>query len=102
VTGIIDFEETGYYDPAYDFIFLSEGKEFQLPLLKEYKGELDSKICGRILFLFGRQPLHYILSGLEYDVESMIHYGLDELDERIRNWDFYSTTIREISQILEK
>jgi len=100
ITGIIDFEETRYYDPAYDFIFLSEGKEFQLTLLNEYQGTLDSKICDRVLFLFGRQPLHYILSGLEYNIESMVHYGLDDLDERIRNWDSYKTTINEIDQIL--
>ena len=102
ITGIIDFEETRYYDPAYDFIFLSEGKEFQLKLLSDYKGELDSKICERILFLFGRQPLHYILSGLEYDIEKMVHYGLDELDERIRNWDLYTTYVNEIDQVLKK
>jgi len=102
ITGIIDFEETRYYDPAYDFIFLSEGKQFLLKLLDEYKGDLDSKICDRILFLFGRQPLHYILSGLEYNIENMVHYGLDSLNEIIRDWELYSTSIRDISENLEK
>jgi aminoglycoside 2''-phosphotransferase len=102
VTGIIDFEETRYYDPAYDLIFINEGTEYLSELLNNYKGHLDSRILDRILFLFGRQPLHYIHSGLEYNLENMIHYGLDALDGLIKNWETYSTIIREVSQTLEK
>jgi aminoglycoside 2''-phosphotransferase len=102
LTGIIDFEETRYYDPAYDLIFISEGKEFLLELLRNYQGFLDSSICERLLFLFGRQPLHYIYSGLEYDLENMVHYGLDSLSEIIQDWDYYSALMREISEVFEK
>lgn len=102
VTGIIDFEETRYCDPAYDFIFISEGSEFLSELLNNYKGYVDSRILERILFLFGRQPLHYIHSGLEYNLEKMIHYGLDMLDGLIKNWDRYTSIISEVSQTLEK
>jgi len=93
VTGIIDFEETRLYDPAVDLLFLGEGIEFLKSLLKSYPRTLDSSIRERMLFQFGRQPLIYIESGLVYEIKSMVDYGLNELIQRIADWDGYKSML---------
>ncbi|MHA2153195.1 MAG: phosphotransferase family protein, partial [Candidatus Thorarchaeota archaeon] len=89
VTGIIDFEESRVYDPAADFIFLSEGAEFLTSLLGAYTGKIDSRLGERVKFRLGRQPFIYILWGTEYDLEPMVTYGYSSLKRMIGNWKSY-------------
>ncbi|MHA2199994.1 MAG: phosphotransferase family protein [Candidatus Thorarchaeota archaeon] len=89
VTGIIDFEETRMYDPAADFIFLSEGDDFLRSLLRAYSGKKDSRLGERVVFRHGRQPFIYILWGTEHDLEPMVTYGYKSLREMIENWESY-------------
>ncbi|MGY5878730.1 MAG: aminoglycoside phosphotransferase family protein [Candidatus Thorarchaeota archaeon] len=89
VTGIIDFEESRVYDPAADFIFLSEGSEFLSSLLNAYKGKIDSRLGERVIFRLGRQPFIYILWGTEHDLEPMVTYGYSALKRMIGNWKKY-------------
>ncbi len=93
VTGVIDFEETGYYDPAADLLFFREGDAFLGTLLRSYPGNLDSTIKNRMRFRFGRQPLIYIEYGLTHEIESMVSYGLDELSQRMTDWKMYKSML---------
>jgi aminoglycoside 2''-phosphotransferase len=95
VTGIIDFEETQVYDPAADFIFLSEGVEFLTSLLNAYSGKIDSRLGERVIFRFGRQPLLYILWGNENSLEPMVAYGYAALREVKENWESYVSVARQ-------
>jgi aminoglycoside phosphotransferase (APT) family kinase protein len=89
VTGIIDFEETRVYDPASDFIFLSEGVVFLKSLLDAYSGKIDLNLGKRVIARFGRQPFFYILWGIENNLEPMVSYGYTALREIIENWECY-------------
>ena len=86
VTGIIDFEETRVYDPATDFIFLSEGVEFLSSILDSYSGKIDSQLGERVIFRLGRQPFIYILWGIEHDLKPMVDYGFSSLREMMMQW----------------
>jgi aminoglycoside 2''-phosphotransferase len=95
VTGIIDFEEAGMYDPAADFLFQREGAEFLAQILKTYPKVTDSQLQQRMSFRFGRAPFVYILSGLDFGIEGMVTFGYQLLNERVRNWDAYSSVLKE-------
>ncbi|MBN2231063.1 MAG: phosphotransferase [Candidatus Thorarchaeota archaeon] len=89
VTGIIDFEETRVYDPAIDFIFLSEGVEFLTSILDSYSGMIDPQLGERVIFRNGRQPFFYILWGLEHELTPMVDFGYSFLKETIAQWEYY-------------
>jgi aminoglycoside 2''-phosphotransferase len=95
ITGIIDFEESRVYDPAADFIFLSEGAEFLTSLLHSYTGKIDLRLGERALFRLGRQPFIYILWGVEHELETMVTYGYATLREFIANWKGYVSVARQ-------
>ncbi len=95
VTGIIDFEETRMYDPAADFLFQREGAEFLASILKRYPRATDSHLQQRMSFRFGRVPFIYILSGLDFGIEAMTTFGYQLLNERVSNWDRYSSVLTE-------
>ncbi|MFX1264708.1 MAG: phosphotransferase family protein [Promethearchaeota archaeon] len=102
VTGIIDFEEAGMYDPAADFLFQREGAEFLTSVLKTYPRMIDSHLQRRMSFRFGRIPFIYILSGLDFGIEGMITFGYQLLDERVRNWERYSSVLTESFSALHR
>lgn len=102
VTGIIDFEETGMYDPAYDLQFLGEGVGFQTALLRSYPRELDNYISQRITFLSGRAPFDYILSGIDLGVESLAAAGYQMLDDTVSNWSHYTSVVTRSFAALSK
>ncbi|MFW9968010.1 MAG: phosphotransferase family protein [Candidatus Thorarchaeota archaeon] len=95
ITGIIDFEEARVYDPAADFIFLSEGAEFLTSILHSYTGRIDSRLGERVLFRLGRQPFIYIIWGIEHDLETMVTYGYATLRDFIANWKGYVSIARQ-------
>jgi len=95
ITGIIDFEECRVYDPAADFIFLSEGAEFLTSLLHSYTGKIDSRLGKRVLFRLGRQPFIYILWGVEHELDTMVTYGYATLRDFIANWKGYVSVARQ-------
>jgi len=86
VTGIIDFEETGVYDPAGDFIFFDEGEFFLSHLLANYNGVKDRRLKDRMKFLYCRAGLIYILTGLDYNVPKMVDYGLYLIKKRMKRF----------------
>lgn len=94
VTGIIDFEETRVYDPAADFIFLSEGVDFLTHLIAAYTGEIDPRLGERVIFRLGRQPFIYILWGTEHCLETMVKYGYNTLGRFVANWKSYVSVAR--------
>jgi len=85
ITGIIDFEETGVYDPAVDFLFFQEGQEFIEHLQACYKGPQDSRFGQRMEFLWKRIPLIYLLTGVDHMNPRMIDAGFEMLKERMIN-----------------
>jgi aminoglycoside 2''-phosphotransferase len=95
VTGIIDFEESRVYDPAADFIFLSEGADFLTSLLHAYTGKIDSRLGERVIFRLGRQPFIYILWGSEHELEAMVTYGYSALRDFKAKWKSYLSVARE-------
>ncbi|MHA2142443.1 MAG: phosphotransferase family protein [Candidatus Thorarchaeota archaeon] len=95
VTGIIDFEESRVYDPAADFIFLSEGVEFLSSLLGAYTSKLDYRLGERVLFRLGRQPFIYILWGTDHGLEPMVRYGYAALRDIIANWKSYVSVAKQ-------
>ncbi|UCG01910.1 MAG: phosphotransferase [Candidatus Heimdallarchaeota archaeon] len=86
VTGIIDFEETGVYDPAGDFIFFDEGEFFLNHLLANYNGIKDCQLKDRMKFLYCRAGLIYVLTGLDYNIPKMVEYGLYLIRERMKRF----------------
>ncbi len=86
VTGIIDFEETGVYDPAADFLFYNEGTTLLNHLLSHYTGTKDRNLQNRMRFLYCCSGLIYILTGLDYNIPKMIDYGFHLLRERIERF----------------
>lgn len=86
VIGIIDFEETGVYDPAADFLFYNEGKLFLSHLLSHYTGVKDCNIQNRMKFLYCRSGLIYILTALDYNIPKMVDYGLHLIRERMKRF----------------
>ena len=72
VTGIIDFEDTGLGDPAYDLIFIKQGKIFQKTLLEAYKNHNDDYLLKRIQFYYRRSGIPYLLYGIDHNLQDMI------------------------------
>lgn len=86
VTGIIDFEETGVYDPAGDFIFYDEGEFYLDHLLANYNGVRDQNFKNRMKFLYCRAGLIYIQTGLEGRIPKMVKYGIQMVNSRMKRF----------------
>ncbi|MFX0206061.1 MAG: phosphotransferase family protein [Candidatus Hodarchaeota archaeon] len=91
VTGIIDFEETGVYDPAGDFIFYDEGEFFLDHLLTNYNGVRDQNFKNRMKFLYCRAGLIYIQTGLEGKIPKMVKYGIQMVNSRMKRFPIIFT-----------
>ncbi len=83
ITGIIDFEDTSIGDPAYDLIFISQGKNFFETILNNYSGLKDDFLIKRIQFYYLRTPIPYLLYGIEHNLPDMISYGKHLLKKSI-------------------
>jgi aminoglycoside 2''-phosphotransferase len=83
VQGIIDFEETGLWDPAADLLFFSEGHDFIDRILESYTQPPGPNLVGRMRFLYNRVPLIYVSTGLELDYREMVEAGLGMLEARM-------------------
>ncbi|MHA2493860.1 MAG: phosphotransferase family protein [Candidatus Hodarchaeales archaeon] len=84
ITGIIDFEDLGVWDPAADFLFYDEGLDFIEQLLASYQGPLGDNLEQRMYFLENRKPLSYLLTGFEWEYPQMIDAGFKMLEERMK------------------
>ncbi|MFW9917309.1 MAG: phosphotransferase family protein [Candidatus Thorarchaeota archaeon] len=84
ITGIIDFEDVGVWDPAGDFLFYGEGLDFIKHLIASYQGPLGDNLEQRMNFLVNRQPLCYLLTGFEWKYPQMIDFGFKMLEERMK------------------
>lgn len=87
ITGIIDFEDMGIGDPAYDLIFIGQGKRFFETMMNNYNGQKDVHLQKRIFFYFRRTGIPYLLYGIDHSLPEMISYGKYILEKRI-NYDF--------------
>lgn len=83
LTGIIDFEDMGIGDPAYDLIFISQGKEIFNTILDNYSNKKDDFLLKRIKFYYQRTAVPYLLYGIEHDLPDMITYGKYMLRRRL-------------------
>jgi aminoglycoside 2''-phosphotransferase len=83
VQGIIDFEETGLWDPAADLLFFGEGADFIDMVMEAYTQPTGPNLEGRMRFLYNRVPLIYVSTGLELDYKEMVEAGLDMLKARM-------------------
>ena len=83
ITGIIDFEESGLGDPAYDLIFIGQGKSFFETILKNYLTERDDYLVQRTFFYYQRSGIPYLLYGIEHNLTDMIRYGKYILEKRM-------------------
>lgn len=86
LTGIIDFEESRIYDPAYDFLFYDEGNDFLKEILSNYKGEIDNNFEKRMKFLYGSSCLAYIEFGMEHNFPDMVEAGFQLLKIRMNRF----------------
>ncbi|HUS77809.1 MAG TPA: phosphotransferase [Patescibacteria group bacterium] len=85
VTGVIDFEETGLWDPAADLLFFREGEAFIEGILSSYSQALGPNIEERRRFLYRRGPLIYMLTGVELERPELINAGLRMLKYQMRS-----------------
>ena len=83
VKGIIDFEETGLWDPAADLLFFGEGVDFIDKIMDAYTQPTGPNIGGRMRFLYNRVPLIYISTGVELEYSEMVEAGLGMLEARM-------------------
>ena len=86
LTGVIDFEDTRVFDPAVDFLFYNEGKEFQEEIIKNYSHTLDKYFDERRKFYYSRSCFPYMIFGLENDIPSLVNAGFDLLLERMKRF----------------
>ncbi|MHA1166551.1 MAG: phosphotransferase family protein [Candidatus Hodarchaeales archaeon] len=93
LAGVIDFEETGPNDPAIDFLFFSEGKEFISTILDNYGGQADSSFNDRMKFHYCRSGLAYVIFGIDFNVNSMVKYGLELIENRMKMDSSFSNWI---------
>jgi aminoglycoside 2''-phosphotransferase len=84
ITGIIDFEDLGVWDPAADFLFYGEGLDFIKQLIDSYQCPLGDNLVQRMYFLENRKPLIYLLTGVKWKYPQMIDAGFKMLDERMQ------------------
>ncbi len=84
VTGIIDFEETKVYDPAVDFLFFREGKQFINQLMTNYEQPIDTGFKNRMEFHWARIPFTYLLTGFNLKISRMVDAGFIMLEERMK------------------
>lgn len=82
ITGIIDFEDMAIGDPAYDLIFINQGKGFFETILNNYTNEKDDFLVERIKFYYQRTGVPYLLYGIDHNLPDMIKYGKYLLEKR--------------------
>lgn len=89
VCGIIDFEDAGMGDPAWDFCcMLAEyGSNFFKTILQSYKGPKDQSLLKRTQFHSKRTIFHEILYGIEYHQPEFTAHGLTRLHNAMNNCD---------------
>jgi aminoglycoside phosphotransferase (APT) family kinase protein len=85
VTGVIDWSDTSFGDPALDFAWLLHGtsEAFAAALLDAYSRESGADLIERALFYHRLGPWHEVLYGLEQDRPELIQRGLDRVRERL-------------------
>jgi len=83
VNGVIDFEETGLWDPAADLLFFGEGHDFIDRIMEAYSQPTGPNLEGRMRFLFNRVPLIYVSTGIELEYREMVEAGLGMLEARM-------------------
>jgi len=85
--GIIDFEEAGMGDPAWDFCCLlaEYGINFLKTALKSYQGIKDETLLKRIQFHSKRTIFHELLYGIEYNQPEFTAHGLTRLHKAMNN-----------------
>ena len=83
VNGIIDFEETGLWDPAADLLFFGEGHDFIDMIMEAYTQPTGPNLEGRMRFLYNRMPLIYVSTGIELEYSEMVDAGLGMLEARM-------------------
>ncbi|NHJ84590.1 MAG: phosphotransferase [Asgard group archaeon] len=75
ITGIIDFEDSQIYDPAYDLQFINQGVAFSNVLLQNYSWATKSELYSRIKFYYYRQGVEYLEFGIDNNRPLMIDEG---------------------------
>jgi len=89
LTGIIDFENVGLYDPAVDFIFLREGIDLLKSLLHVYPHRIDPTLGDRVTYIIGKQPFFYFLKGFDFGIDRMVKFGHIRIVDHMKNWDYF-------------
>jgi aminoglycoside phosphotransferase (APT) family kinase protein len=85
VTGVIDWSDVSFGDPALDFAWLLHGTSapFGAALLDAYCGEADESLRERALFYHRLGPWHEVLHGLEHDQPELVESGLEGVRARL-------------------
>lgn len=89
VRGIIDFEEAGMGDPAWDFCSLlaEYGFQFLLTTLKGYTGKKDRTFLERIHLHAKRIIFNELLYGIQYNQPEYTQHGLTRLKRAVNKCD---------------
>ena len=89
IVGIIDFEEAGIGDPAWDLCcLLAEfGQDFLNEVLKSYTAPMDETFRKRIAFHSKRIIFIEILYGLQYKDDDFFQHGMNRLKRAIAGED---------------
>jgi aminoglycoside phosphotransferase (APT) family kinase protein len=77
--GIVDFEDTGAWDPVADLLFYEE-PIFHQKILERYQYKTET-MFDRMQFFYSRTWSEYADFGLRNDKPSMVKYGLIRLEQ---------------------
>ncbi|MFX1378628.1 MAG: phosphotransferase family protein [Promethearchaeota archaeon] len=88
ITGIVDFEESRIYDPAYDFLFYDEGDNFLKEIFLSYRRKIDSEFQERMRFLYGWSCLAYLEFGIDNALPDLIEAGFQLLKHKMNRFPF--------------
>jgi aminoglycoside phosphotransferase (APT) family kinase protein len=85
ITGVIDWSDACFGDPALDFAWLLNGTnaEFAAALLDAYSGEPDPGLRERAAFYHRIGPWYEVLYGLEHDRRDLVDSGLAGIRSRL-------------------
>lgn len=105
ITGIIDFEETNYGDPAWDFTCLRGefGKDFLDLILRNYHLYTDDNFRKRVVFHAKRIPFYELLYGIEFHNDTFKDNAIKRLrraqagEDIIGGWLSQSTSATHIA-----
>jgi len=89
ITGIIDFGDIAFGDPAYDFMYLLDefGEDFLNGIFKIYKPIDKNKLMRKLIFFSLANKVQIILMEKEANDSEGLKEAFDTLDHWLKKWN---------------